>query len=118
MASTNDITSRKIESESATGENKLLEQQVHAWMSSLDKLMQAVEKSPMDEVRKSEILMHMAVIRNELEGGQWPALGEKAAVTQLAQEAGELERLAQDWQALSIRLANWVKAISDSLGVR
>lgn len=118
MASTNDITSRMIESEPATGEAKHLEQQVHGWLGSLDKLMQAVEKSPMDEGRKSEILMHMAVIREELEGGQWPALGERAAVTQLAQEVGDLERVAQDWQVLSIRLANWVKAISDSLGVR
>jgi len=110
--SNQDTSSRKLES--LEGEQK----QILSWVASLEKLIEAVDKSNIDTERKTELLLHMAAIRNELAAGQWPNVGEASAVQTLAQEAGEIEQVAQDWQALSMQLAQWVKAISDSLGIK
>lgn len=110
--SNQDTSSRKLES--LEGEQK----QILSWVASLEKLIEAVDKSNIDAGRKTELLLHMAAIRNELAAGQWPNVGEASAVQTLAQEAGEIEQVAQDWQALSMQLAQWVKAISDSLGIK
>lgn len=109
-----DTTSRQLDS----SPNEAQAQQIQNWVSSLDKLIEAVDKSAIDPERKQELLLHMATIRNELVSGQWPNVGEASAVQVLAHEAGEIEQVAQDWQVLSMQLAQWVKAISDSLGVK
>lgn len=93
-------------------------QQIQAWMRSLEALMQAVDASPMEAERKKEILFHMATIRNELSMGQWPNVGQAGAVEMLAGEVAEVETLAKDWQVLSMQLAQWIKTISDSLGIK
>ncbi|NBX17553.1 MAG: hypothetical protein EBR09_09330 [Proteobacteria bacterium] len=93
-------------------------QQIQIWVQSLESLMDAVGKSSIDSERKNELLLHMAAIRNELASGQWPNVGDAGSMQTLVHEAGEIEQVAQDWQALSVRLAQWVKAISDSLGVK
>ncbi|MEN9808847.1 MAG: hypothetical protein RLZZ488_414 [Pseudomonadota bacterium] len=110
--SNQDTSSRKLES--LEGEEK----QILGWVASLEKLIEAVDKSNIDAERKTELLLHMAAIRNELAAGHWPNVGEASAVQTLAHEAGEIEQVAQDWQALSMQLAQWVKAISDSLGIK
>jgi len=102
----------------AASKTEELDYDIHAWIGSLDQLISAVEKSSMDVERKSELLMHMSLIRDELKSGQWPALGEASSMKQLTHEVGELDQLSQDWQTLSVRLAHWIKAISDSLGIR
>jgi hypothetical protein len=93
-------------------------QQIQSWVQSLESLMDAVSKSSIDAERKNELLLHMASIRNELASGQWPNVGEASSMQTLVHEAGEIEQVAQDWQVLSLQLAQWVKAISDSLGVK
>lgn len=118
MSSTQDSASRNLVSDPQSKETKLSTDQMQAWTHSLSTLMDAVEKSAMEPERKSEILMHMAVIRAELERGNLPSGEDHGAVRQLTDEVGELEKIAQDWQVLSLKIASWVKAISDSLGVR
>jgi division protein CdvB (Snf7/Vps24/ESCRT-III family) len=88
------------------------------WLKSLEQLMASLESAPIAPEKKEEILHHMRLIRQELTEGRWPdaVLGE--AATQMANEVGELEKIAQDWHALSIRMAQWVKAVSDALGVK
>ncbi|MEN9529735.1 MAG: hypothetical protein RI932_1608, partial [Pseudomonadota bacterium] len=115
MASTNESTPRPIALDGELKENR----EVQEWIGSLENLMQSVEKSPMDAERKAEILVHMEFIRAELSAGRWPGSGtHHSPANQIAQDMGDVERIAQDWQALSIRLAQWIKTISDSLGVR
>ena len=112
--SNQDSLGRQLETPHSQAE----EQQVQSWIKSLETLIQAVDQSSIDAERKSELLMHMATIRNELASGQWPRVGEASAMQTLVHEAGEIEQVAQDWQALSLQLAQWIKAISDSLGVK
>ncbi len=115
MSIKNDSSPRPIATDSEQQENR----EVQEWIQSLEKLMQSVEKSPLDAERKAEVLVHMEFIRAELATGRWPASGaQPSPVHQLAHEVGEVERIAQDWQVLSMRLAQWIKTISDSLGVR
>ncbi|MBM3382178.1 MAG: hypothetical protein FJY29_07040 [Betaproteobacteria bacterium] len=115
MASTNDSTPRPISVDVDPKDSR----EVQDWIASLENLMRSVERSPMDAERKAEILVHMEFIRAELAAGRWPDSGMSGSpVNQLAQDVGEVERIAQDWQILSMRLAQWIKAISDSLGVR
>lgn len=109
-----DTSSRELDALSQDTEA----QQIQNWIGSLEKLIDAVNRSAIDPERKNELLLHMASIRNELAMGQWPNVGEASAMQTLAQEAGDIEQVAQDWQALSIQLAQWIKAISDSLGVK
>jgi len=93
-------------------------EQIRSWVNSLEKLMEAVQQSSIDPDKKTELLLHMASIRNELACGQWPEAGEASALQALAHEAGSIEQIAQDWQVMSVQLAQWIKAISDSLGVK
>lgn len=118
MGGTQDSSTRSLGAEGqAQGQNQF-NNEMHEWLNSLGKLMDAVEKSPMDAARKNEILTHINIIRGELEGGNWPETAEARSALHLAEEVGEFEKMAQDWQVLSMRIANWVKAVSDSLGVR
>lgn len=109
-----DTSSRQLDAQAQESQAK----QIESWVASLEKLIEAVDKSAIDPERKNELLLHMAAIRNELAAGQWPNVGEASAMQTLAHEAGEIEQVAQDWQLLSLQLAQWVKAISDSLGVK
>jgi hypothetical protein len=115
MSITNDSSPRPIATDGEQQENR----EVQEWIQSLEKLMQSVEKSHLDAERKAEVLVHMEFIRAELAAGRWPASGsQQSPVNQLAHEVGDVERIAQDWQVLSMQLAQWIKTISDSLGVR
>jgi hypothetical protein len=113
--SNQDNTGRQLE---ASQRLEAETQQIQSWVRSLEALMDAVGQSSIDAERKSELLLHMATIRNELASGQWPNVGEASSMQTIVHEAGEIEQVAQDWQVLSLRLAQWVKAISDSLGVK
>ncbi|NBW83263.1 hypothetical protein EBR21_16055 [bacterium] len=112
--STQDTQGRKLENPDKDAEAA----QIQNWIGSLEKLMEAVDKSGIDAERKNELLLHMASIRNELASGQWPNVGDAVAMQSLANEAGSIEQMAQDWQALSMQIAQWIKTISDSLGVK
>lgn len=115
MASTNDSSPRSLAAETKTEDNT----QTQQWIESLENLMQAVQRSSLDIERKAEILVHMEFIRAELSAGRWPTPGSlDSPLNQVANEMGEVERIARDWKVLSIRLAEWIKTISDSLGVR
>ena len=119
MSGIHESATRSLDADVRNPEEKgQLDHQIHEWVTSIEKLMNAVENSPLDAARKSEILVHMNVIREELEGGNWPPTGDSASAIQLAKEVGELEKIAENWQVLSLRIASWVKAVSDSLGVR
>lgn len=88
------------------------------WLRSLEQLMSSIESAPIAPEKKEEILHHMRLIRQELTEGRWPDAGWGNVATQMANEVGELEKIAQDWQVFSIRMAQWVKAVSDALGVK
>jgi hypothetical protein len=91
---------------------------MEVWVKTLEHLMTSLEAAPLNSEKKEEILLHMKLIREELTEGRWPDVVLGDAATQVVHEVGEIEQMAQEWQVFSIRLAQWVKSISDALGVK
>lgn len=118
MNQQHDSSSLKLDPETTQPDVQVPHEQMHSWMASLDALVQAVSQSQLEAPKKAEILGHIEVIKTELKSGQWPAVGDAAVYAGLVHEAGEIEEMTQNWQMLSIQLAQWVRAVSDSLGIR
>ena len=117
MSGQHDFTPKRLENANLTSQDKAAES-MSAWVKSLEHLMASLDAAPIATEKKEEILQHMQLIRKELTEGRWPetALGDVAV--QVAHELGEFEQIAQEWQGFSIRLAQWVKTVSDALGVK
>jgi hypothetical protein len=118
MSQQRDSSSLKLEPETQQADAQIPNEQMQNWMTSLDAFVQTVTRSELDEAKKAEIVSHIEVIRTELRSGQWPSMGEHSQYASIARQAGEFEDLNQNWQMLSLQLAQWVRAVSDSLGIR
>lgn len=119
MSQQNDSSPRKLDPQvSQPDEQQPGDEQLQGWLASLDSLTQAVANSSLESSKKQEIVDHIGIIRSELSSGQWPTFGDGLGLEQIVHEAGDLEEAAQHWQMLSIQLAQWVRAVSDSLGIR
>jgi len=118
MSERHDSSSLKLEPETTQSNVQVPSEQIQNWMTSLDAFVRTVSLSDLDEAKKAEIVSHIDVIRTELRSGQWPSMGEASDFTGIVHEAGDIEEINQNWQMLSIQLAQWVRAVSDSLGIR
>jgi hypothetical protein len=118
MGQQQDTRSLSLDSETTQSNVQVPDEQVQIWMASLDAFVQTVSQSSLDAAKKAEIVAHIDVIRSELQSGQWPSMSEGSDFSGIVHEAGDIEEMNQNWQMLSIRLAQWVRAVSDSLGIR
>lgn len=118
MHQQNDSSPRKLDPQMSQPDQQPGDEQLQGWLASLDSLTQAVANSDLESTKKQELVAHIGIIRSELSSGQWPTFGESVGFEQIVHEAGDLEEAAQQWQMLSIQLAQWVRAVSDSLGIR
>lgn len=118
MSQQHDSSSLKLDTETTQPDVQVPNEQLQGWMASLDALVQAVSNSGLEPSKKGEILSHIDVIRTELRSGQWPSMVDGSGFTDIVHEAADLDEMAKNWQMLSIQLAQWVRAMSDSLGIR